>query len=81
MDMPSSKRVRTNQDFNNAAVIEATGFSSPERCPRCTLNNSSCIVLVTSIDVLNALHEAVTAVRAEDITMPLNWVQFVHYGA
>jgi CHAT domain-containing protein len=28
-----------------------------------------------------ALQEAVMAVRAEDINMPLNWAQFVHYGA
>ncbi|KAN0078802.1 CHAT domain containing protein [Elaphomyces granulatus] len=29
----------------------------------------------------SALQEAVMAVRAEDINMPLNWAQFVHYGA
>jgi CHAT domain-containing protein len=28
-----------------------------------------------------ALHEAVMALRAEDIDMPLNWAQFVHFGA
>ncbi|KAM0710543.1 hypothetical protein Q7P35_002214 [Cladosporium inversicolor] len=28
-----------------------------------------------------ALHEAVMAVRAEDMDMPLDWAQFVHYGA
>jgi hypothetical protein len=44
LDMPSSKRVRTTQDFNSAAVIEATGFPSPERCRRCTLNNTRCTV-------------------------------------
>jgi CHAT domain-containing protein len=27
-----------------------------------------------------ALQEAVIGVRAEDINMPLNWTQFVHYG-
>ncbi|KAN0078521.1 CHAT domain containing protein [Elaphomyces granulatus] len=32
-------------------------------------------------EVASALQEAVVAVRAEDITMPLNWAQFVHYGA
>ena len=32
-------------------------------------------------DVARALQEAVMAVRAEDINMPLNWAQFVHYGA
>ncbi|KAN0077409.1 hypothetical protein V8E54_005713 [Elaphomyces granulatus] len=42
--MPSSKRVRTNREFNSAAVIEATGFPSPERCRRCIVNNTKCIV-------------------------------------
>jgi hypothetical protein len=28
-----------------------------------------------------ALREAVMAVRAEDMDMPLNWAQFVHFGA
>ncbi|KAN0067747.1 CHAT domain containing protein [Elaphomyces granulatus] len=32
-------------------------------------------------EVARALQEAVMAVRAEDINMPLNWAQFVHYGA
>jgi len=32
-------------------------------------------------EVAWALQEAVMAVRAEDINMPLNWAQFVHYGA
>ena len=32
-------------------------------------------------EVASALQEAVMAVRAEDINMPLNWAQFVHYGA
>ncbi|KAJ4240578.1 hypothetical protein NW760_000861 [Fusarium oxysporum] len=31
-------------------------------------------------EVALALHEAVMAVRAEDLSMPLNWAQFVHYG-
>jgi len=44
LDMPSSKRVRTNREFNSAAVIEATGFPSPERCRRCIVNNTKCIV-------------------------------------
>ncbi|PWI64611.1 hypothetical protein PCL_09505 [Purpureocillium lilacinum] len=30
--------------------------------------------------VAAALRQAVMAVRAEDIAMPLNWAQFVHYG-
>ncbi|KAH6974920.1 CHAT domain-containing protein [Ilyonectria destructans] len=32
-------------------------------------------------EVASALQEAVMAVRAADLTMPLNWAQFVHYGA
>lgn len=28
-----------------------------------------------------ALHEAVIALRAKDMDMPLNWAQFVHLGA
>ncbi|KAN0067274.1 hypothetical protein V8E54_014537 [Elaphomyces granulatus] len=58
--MPSSKRVRTNREFNSAAVIEATGFPSPERCRRCIVNNTKCIVssdvyrCSQSIDALNA---------------------------
>ncbi|KAN0071690.1 CHAT domain containing protein [Elaphomyces granulatus] len=32
-------------------------------------------------EVASALQEAVMAVRAEDINMPLNWALFVHYGA
>ena len=28
-----------------------------------------------------ALQEAVVAVRAQDLDMPLNWAQFVHFGA
>ncbi|KAN0086950.1 CHAT domain containing protein [Elaphomyces granulatus] len=32
-------------------------------------------------EVASALQEAVMAVRAEDMNMPLNWAQFVHYGA
>jgi len=28
-----------------------------------------------------ALQEAVMAVRAQDMDMPLNWAQFVHFGA
>ncbi|KAM0710540.1 hypothetical protein Q7P35_002211 [Cladosporium inversicolor] len=31
--------------------------------------------------VAGALREAVMAVRAEDMDMPLNWAQFVHFGA
>ncbi|KAH7114709.1 CHAT domain-containing protein [Dactylonectria estremocensis] len=31
--------------------------------------------------VASAVQEAVMAVRAEDLSMPLNWAQFVHYGA
>jgi hypothetical protein len=27
------------------------------------------------------LQEAVMAVRAQDVDMPLNWAQFVHFGA
>jgi hypothetical protein len=27
-----------------------------------------------------ALRKAVMAVRADDMEMPLNWAQFVHYG-
>ncbi|PNP58764.1 hypothetical protein FNYG_15026 [Fusarium nygamai] len=30
--------------------------------------------------VASALQEAVMAVRADDLSMPLNWAQFVHYG-
>ncbi|KAK2669884.1 Tetratricopeptide-like helical domain superfamily [Fusarium oxysporum f. sp. vasinfectum] len=30
--------------------------------------------------VASALQEAVMAVRAENLSMPLNWAQFVHYG-
>jgi CHAT domain-containing protein len=32
-------------------------------------------------EVASALQEAVMAVCADDINMPLNWAQFVHYGA
>ncbi|KAF5227007.1 hypothetical protein FANTH_14909 [Fusarium anthophilum] len=35
---------------------------------------------VTSNEVASALQEAVMSVRAEDLSMPLNWAQFVHYG-
>ncbi|EXK79186.1 hypothetical protein FOQG_16176 [Fusarium oxysporum f. sp. raphani 54005] len=31
-------------------------------------------------EVASALQKAVMAVRAEDLSMPLNWAQFVHYG-
>jgi hypothetical protein len=31
--------------------------------------------------VARALQEAVMAVRAQDLEMPLNWAQFVHFGA
>ncbi|EXL42870.1 hypothetical protein FOCG_14438 [Fusarium oxysporum f. sp. radicis-lycopersici 26381] len=31
-------------------------------------------------EVASALQAAVMAIRAEDISMPLNWAQFVHYG-
>ncbi|KAJ9419719.1 CHAT domain-containing protein [Fusarium oxysporum] len=31
-------------------------------------------------EAASALQEAVMAVRAEDLSMPLNWAQFVHYG-
>ena len=37
--------------------------------------------LATGNGVASALQEAVMAVRAEDMDMPLNWAQFVHYGA
>ncbi|EWZ86328.1 hypothetical protein FOWG_09905 [Fusarium oxysporum f. sp. lycopersici MN25] len=36
---------------------------------------------VINNEVSSALHEAVMAVRVEDLDMPLNWAQFVHYGA
>ncbi|KAK2675154.1 hypothetical protein RAB80_010138 [Fusarium oxysporum f. sp. vasinfectum] len=36
---------------------------------------------VTNNKVASALQEAVMAVRAENLSMPLNWAQFVHYGA
>jgi hypothetical protein len=35
---------------------------------------------VINNEVASALQEAVMAVRAEDLDMPLNWAQFVHYG-
>ncbi|KAG7416697.1 putative 30S ribosomal protein S17-like protein [Fusarium oxysporum f. sp. raphani] len=35
---------------------------------------------VTNNKVASALQEAVMAVRAENLSMPLNWAQFVHYG-
>ncbi|KAL9563957.1 hypothetical protein ACKAV7_011992 [Fusarium commune] len=35
---------------------------------------------VISNEVASAVQEAVMAVRAEDLDMPLNWAQFVHYG-
>lgn len=35
---------------------------------------------VISTEVASAVQEAVMAVRAEDLSMPLNWAQFVHYG-
>jgi CHAT domain-containing protein len=35
----------------------------------------------TDRDVASALREAVMGVMAEDVGMPLNWAQFVHYGA
>jgi hypothetical protein len=31
--------------------------------------------------VARALHEAVITLRAKDLDMPLNWAQFVHFGA
>jgi hypothetical protein len=36
---------------------------------------------VGGLRVACALQEAVLAVRAEDVDMPLNWAQFVHFGA
>ncbi|PNP77874.1 hypothetical protein FNYG_08788 [Fusarium nygamai] len=36
---------------------------------------------VINNEVASALREAVMAVRVEDLDMPLNWAQFVHYGA
>ncbi len=33
-----------------------------------------------SDEVASALREAVIAVRAKEMSMPLNWAQFVHYG-
>ncbi|GKU10360.1 unnamed protein product [Fusarium langsethiae] len=39
-----------------------------------------CNQLVINHEVASALHKAVMAVRAEDLSMPLNWAQFVHYG-
>ncbi|SPJ80269.1 uncharacterized protein FTOL_08661 [Fusarium torulosum] len=39
-----------------------------------------CNQLVINHEVASALQEAVMAVRAEDLSMPLNWAQFVHYG-
>ncbi|KAJ9419210.1 CHAT domain-containing protein [Fusarium oxysporum] len=35
---------------------------------------------VTNNKVASALQEVVMAVRAENLSMPLNWAQFVHYG-
>ncbi|WKT54189.1 Tetratricopeptide-like helical domain superfamily [Fusarium oxysporum f. sp. vasinfectum] len=35
---------------------------------------------VISTEVALTVQEAVMAVRAEDLSMPLNWAQFVHYG-
>ncbi|EXK24672.1 hypothetical protein FOMG_18621 [Fusarium oxysporum f. sp. melonis 26406] len=35
---------------------------------------------VISTEVASTVQEAVMAVRAEDLSMPLNWAQFVHYG-
>ncbi|RKK87923.1 hypothetical protein BFJ68_g16991 [Fusarium oxysporum] len=35
---------------------------------------------ITNNKVASALQEAVMAVRAENLSMPLNWAQFVHYG-
>jgi hypothetical protein len=45
MDRQSSfsfSRARTNQDVNSSAVIEVTGFPSPEKCHRCLLSNHPC---------------------------------------
>ncbi|KAH6986677.1 hypothetical protein EDB80DRAFT_756432 [Ilyonectria destructans] len=35
---------------------------------------------INNNEVASALQDAVMAVRAEDLSMPLNWAQFVHYG-
>ncbi|WZH42182.1 CHAT domain-containing protein [Fusarium acuminatum] len=35
---------------------------------------------INNNEVASAVQEAVMAVRAEDLDMPLNWAQFVHYG-
>jgi hypothetical protein len=32
-------------------------------------------------DVAAALREGIMGVRADNLKQPLNWVQFVHYGA
>ncbi|KAH7165143.1 CHAT domain-containing protein [Fusarium sp. MPI-SDFR-AT-0072] len=36
--------------------------------------------VINNNEVASALQEAVMAVRADDLSMPLNWAQFVHYG-
>ncbi|KAH7111459.1 CHAT domain-containing protein [Dactylonectria estremocensis] len=36
---------------------------------------------INNNEAASALQEAVMAVRAGDLSMPLNWAQFVHYGA
>ncbi|KAF5615633.1 hypothetical protein F25303_13750, partial [Fusarium sp. NRRL 25303] len=45
-------------------------YSLVLKCNQSVINN----------EVASALQEAVMAVRAEDLSMPLNWAQFVHYG-
>ncbi|KAF5227665.1 hypothetical protein FAUST_11634 [Fusarium austroamericanum] len=45
-------------------------YSLVLKCNQSVINN----------EVASALQEAVMAVRADDLSMPLNWAQFVHYG-
>ena len=38
-------------------------------------------LMTASFHSASALQEEVKAVRADDVDMPLNWAQFVHFGA
>lgn len=59
---------------DDECVEVASGFYS-------SLFRHEGILELDSRQVALALREAVMAVRAEDMDMPLNWAQFVHFGA
>ncbi|KAH7109906.1 hypothetical protein B0J13DRAFT_662562 [Dactylonectria estremocensis] len=68
-----NKVARLSDEVIHVCVEVAKGFYS-----LILQRNQSAI---NNNEVTSALQEAVMAVRAGDLSMPLNWAQFVHYGA